>query len=177
MTLEQTPQEAPEIINLLRLRGAAGDYYLYCEDWPGRIFIELASGAFLIANGEDGKPTLQQVEPYRPRFDGYWSHNRVGCMAHALPADDETAGFTSQPVTNNAKRPERESRAVLTEWRGRMSYLITDTHTHVCCCQVQSRAHGGPLPSIKRSVPGGSFAREGFPTARLAACGLRGSLA
>jgi len=36
MTLEQTPQEAPEIINLLRLRGAAGDYYLYCRPHEGR---------------------------------------------------------------------------------------------------------------------------------------------
>ncbi len=49
--------------------------------------------------------------------DRCWSHNRVDGTAHALPTEDETAGVTSQPVTANAKRPEREARAVLTECR------------------------------------------------------------
>ncbi len=59
MTPEQTTQITPAPGD------ETGDYYLYCDDWPGRIFIELARGAFLIADGPDGEPILQRVEPYR----------------------------------------------------------------------------------------------------------------
>lgn len=67
MSPEQSARKAPDVINVMRLRGSRGDYYLHCEDWPGRIFIELASGAFLIADGPDGQPILQPVKPYRPQ--------------------------------------------------------------------------------------------------------------
>lgn len=63
-------QDSPGgVLNLMSLRGAPGDYYLYCQDWPGRIFIELRSGAFLIADGPDGQPRLERVEPYRRKSE------------------------------------------------------------------------------------------------------------
>ena len=92
MTPEQAALQIPDVINIMWLRGEAGDYYLHCEHWPGRLFIELASGAFLVAEGQDGKPTLHPVEPYRsePKQPPtakrrWWSRSKQGQIERAIP--------------------------------------------------------------------------------------------